>query len=451
MKYKSLFIYILILLAGSTALASVDVGEMQLMRQGDEVVLKIHAGESFQYAHEIAEAEDGRPFRIVIDIFPAVHNFAQKNFTDLPPSIISTIRTSQYSVNPTSTVRIVLDLKSAAVYRIEKQNNWIHVYIPDDKSEVFPAWSTKKTFKTANKETKPDQLSVASKEQPKGQLPVEEPPKGDAKTSLSSAINQQRLPELTYFKPESSSILDRERIEPELVSEPLEEKSSAGESRPEKAATDLKKDDKTADTGKIDDNKEPAKSKNVEPVTKPDNQEKLKKVKKSATAEHAGTTSVEEKPAATKKAESPQEKTETVSEDKAKKSTARFRRQPTFSNKLKGTIVAEFPKRMVIKYTPGNSRDPFASLLDLEAAQNNKPTSRKIPDVETSRLVGVLESAGGQNRALLEDRDGYGYILKPGDKVKKGYVSKIYSDKALFQLFEYGWSRTVALRLNDGQ
>ncbi len=424
MKYKMIFIYILVLLAGSSALAAVNVDEMQLYRQGGEVVLKIHAGESFQYSHEIAEAQDGRPFRVVIDIFPAVHDFGRKNFKDLPPSIVTSIRTSQYSVNPTSIVRIVMDLKTAVVYRIEKQNDWILVYIPDDSGTAFPTWSSRNEIKTA----KPEKQSRAG-----------ETEKADQTVSISSAIKQQAPPELTYLKPESSSILDRERVDPDLVSKPLEEKSSTDRSKTEKTTTSLKATDK----GKSEKEMEPAKTKKAEPVSKPDNQEKLKEVEKSATAEHAGTASAKEKPEFTEE--------KGLSEDEDKKSTARFRRQPAFSNKLKGTIVAEFPTRMVIKYTPGSSRDPFASLLDLEAAKNNKPTSRKIPDVETSRLVGVLESAGNQNRALLEDRDGYGYILKPGDKVKKGYVSKIYSDKALFQLFEYGWSRTVALRLNDGQ
>ena len=108
--------------------------------------------------------------------------------------------------------------------------------------------------------------------------------------------------------------------------------------------------------------------------------------------------------------------------------------------------MAEFPQRMVIEYAPGEFRDPFETLID-DTRQSNGPRENRIPDVETSRLVGVLESNNGDNRALLEDLDGYGYILKAGDKVKKGYVDKIDADKAFFQLFEYGWSRTIALFL----
>jgi hypothetical protein len=134
--------------------------------------------------------------------------------------------------------------------------------------------------------------------------------------------------------------------------------------------------------------------------------------------------------------------------EKTAKPTSRFRRAPSMPAKLKGTIVAKFPTRMVIKYKPGISRDPFATLID-DTRQNDGPMQRKTPDVETLRLVGVLESTGGKNRALLEDIDGYGYILKQGDKVKKGYVSRIDANKAYFQLFEYGWNRTVALELGE--
>jgi len=100
-----------------------------------------------------------------------------------------------------------------------------------------------------------------------------------------------------------------------------------------------------------------------------------------------------------------------------------------------------------MKYRPGTGRDPFKNLLT-DAKGNNSPIQKKIPDVETAKLVGILESSDGKKRALLEDHDGYGYILKSGDKVKKGYVGKIYSDKAYFKLFEYGWSRTVALYMS---
>jgi hypothetical protein len=133
---------------------------------------------------------------------------------------------------------------------------------------------------------------------------------------------------------------------------------------------------------------------------------------------------------------------------KDKKSTSRFRRSPTVSRKIKGTMVAEFPKRLVVKYKTKHYRDPFATLIN-QGQLSSSPIEQKIPNVEGLRLVGILESEGGKNRALLEDANGYGYILKSGDRVKKGYVLRIESDRVYFQIFEYGWSRTLALHIEE--
>jgi len=125
-------------------------------------------------------------------------------------------------------------------------------------------------------------------------------------------------------------------------------------------------------------------------------------------------------------------------------STARFRRDPIKSKKIKGTMVAEFPSRLVIKYEGKSYRDPFETLINESKVMHN-PTETRVPNVEGLKLVGILESFDQGNRALFEDKDSYGYILKAGDKVQKGYVLRVDVDRVYFQIFEYGWSRTVAL------
>lgn len=125
--------------------------------------------------------------------------------------------------------------------------------------------------------------------------------------------------------------------------------------------------------------------------------------------------------------------------------TSRFRRNAN-SPKMRRTMVAEFPKRLVIKYKARGRRDPFASLLD-ETRTYNSPIEQRIPNVEGTKLVGIIEAENGSNRALLEDKEGYGYILKSGDKVRNGYVLRVENDKVYFQIFEYGWSRTIALSI----
>ncbi|MEW5993445.1 MAG: hypothetical protein AB1744_03520 [Candidatus Zixiibacteriota bacterium] len=142
--------------------------------------------------------------------------------------------------------------------------------------------------------------------------------------------------------------------------------------------------------------------------------------------------------------------TDTVREKKEsdkKLPTSRFRRSPTRPTKIKGTLVAEFPKRLVIKYRQSGQRDPFESLIS-ESRTYNSPIEGRIPNVEVIKLVGVLESESGFNVALFEDKDGYGYILREGDKVQNGYVLRVEAEKVYFQIFEYGWSRTMALNLD---
>ncbi len=114
--------------------------------------------------------------------------------------------------------------------------------------------------------------------------------------------------------------------------------------------------------------------------------------------------------------------------------------------KLKGAQVAEFPKRLTIKYKTHGTRDPFGTLL-AESSNRNDGMMNELPNVEALTMVGILRDTNGKTRGLFEDIDGRGYILSKGDKVRNGTVLKVTKHKAYFQIFEYGWSRTVALSL----
>ncbi len=120
-----------------------------------------------------------------------------------------------------------------------------------------------------------------------------------------------------------------------------------------------------------------------------------------------------------------------------------YRENPDRPTRTSGTLADRFPKRKVIEYQSWGRRDPFAQLVDKSFSGYE---SGEIPNVENLRLVGVLRSNEGSS-ALLEDFEGYGYILKDGDPVLNGYVVQIGDDKIIFQIKEYGWSRTIALRL----
>ncbi|PWB68200.1 hypothetical protein C3F09_12115 [candidate division GN15 bacterium] len=134
----------------------------------------------------------------------------------------------------------------------------------------------------------------------------------------------------------------------------------------------------------------------------------------------------------------------------ANKSTSRFRRSAAADAKIKGTMVAEFPQRLVVKYESLGNRDPFATLID-DSRTFNTPIENRVPNIDGLRLVGIIESDRGasDNRALFEDKNGYSYILSSGDKVQRGYVLRVEDDRVYFQIFEYGWSRTVALAIEN--
>ncbi len=108
-----------------------------------------------------------------------------------------------------------------------------------------------------------------------------------------------------------------------------------------------------------------------------------------------------------------------------------------------GIPIEVMHERKVANYEPGIDRDPFKSLVGQGSA---KVGTGKLPAVENLTLVGILEEDGG-NQALFEDAEGNGYILRVSDPVRNGHLVSVQSDKAIFQITEYGWTRTVALNL----
>jgi hypothetical protein len=109
-----------------------------------------------------------------------------------------------------------------------------------------------------------------------------------------------------------------------------------------------------------------------------------------------------------------------------------------------GTELEVVFQRKVVYYHGEDRRDPFAPLTGRISTDFGK---LPLPMFESLKLVGVLKDEEG-NRALLEDEKGYGYILKNGDKIKNGYVVSVEDNKVIFQIEEYGWSRTIALELS---
>jgi len=134
--------------------------------------------------------------------------------------------------------------------------------------------------------------------------------------------------------------------------------------------------------------------------------------------------------------------------EEAPKKPSKYRQSAAKRAGLKQTQVVQFPQRMVTKYKSGNQRDPFRTLVDESHPSKGSINNRKVPNVETLYLVGILQADNGKSSALLEDLDGIGYILKPGDRVKNGYVAQIDNQNIYFQINEYGWSRTIVKHMD---
>jgi hypothetical protein len=110
--------------------------------------------------------------------------------------------------------------------------------------------------------------------------------------------------------------------------------------------------------------------------------------------------------------------------------------------KASGVEIESYPKRKLVNYKTSGFRDPFEPLVGGPGGQLGKG----LPALENLALVGILTNEDG-NRALLEDAEGNGYIMLPKDRVKNGYLVSVSDSKAIFQITEYGWTRTVALEL----
>ena len=107
-----------------------------------------------------------------------------------------------------------------------------------------------------------------------------------------------------------------------------------------------------------------------------------------------------------------------------------------------GMQVETTPKRKIVEYASMGMKDPFTPLVGAGSGRIREG----LPSLENLKLVGILEDLE-MHRALLEDAEGNGYMLKPNDKIKGGYLVTVTDSKAIFQVTEYGWTRTVALEL----
>jgi len=505
MKRFAVIFIIGLLLTGGQLMAA-EVTNVELSYQEGAVVARIDVQGQIRFTHETEVPKNGRPDRVIIDILSATHELGGKEFLELPRCVIQSIRSSQFAVTPEKIVRVVFDLQKSPVYKVDVKDNAIFIYFTDQEARSFARWSTSQVH-PADEQTKAPAVAAAPKSaEPK---PVASTPTAAQKNKaiesdrMASLKSGSKAPKATPVA-KSSPAPAREKAEPagfnQLLAKtepapvtenkkPVAEKPAPVQKAPVKASSgaDSKVDAKSepAPTAKPEvtpkkssDDKagkelvpssvpKSASSKNLAsvesstPKAKPTVAKKVetstpapskkapvtvaKKTEKAPEPGKSAHKPVKKAKSATKPAEKSSPTVAQKSEPVKKTATSRFRRSA--SNKIKGTLVAEFPKRLVVKYKSSHYRDPFKTLIDAARTQNI-PVEQRIANVEGLKLVGIIESDGGSNRALFEDKEGYGYMLKSGDKVRNGYVLRVETDRVYFQIFEYGWSRTVALKMD---
>jgi hypothetical protein len=458
-KTYTAIILALTLVAGAATMtaASTAVTQIDLSRDGSFTVLTIHGSGPLRYAHQSVEATEGKPFRVVVDCLAARHNLPWYNFTNLPPSVVTAIRTSQYSVTPEEVVRVVLDLANESVYRVEAAGDNIKVYVSDPKTAPFATW----TSGTAKTPPSPEHEPVAAKtspEKPKPTVATAKPttatetptkkPTVVAKTTPTDNENANKATpsQVAKMTPPDNKSAETPRAEEPAVKKTVPAQELAYDSiERAKAFAKIQTAPKKTPVPSVAE-----KPKNDEAQPEPSHKTAKETSPTPVNQEPSSvkpTTTTKSEPVAPSSAAQDKDTELADADDSAKKEKvdlSRYRRASAKEAEIKASKVVEFPKRMVIKYTKTNPRDPFEALVALDDNQKQHAVDlNKAPNAEALSLVGILQSVVGKNAALLQNRDGIGYIMRTGDRVQNGYVAQIRENAVYFQINEYGWSRTL--------
>ena len=94
-------------------------------------------------------------------------------------------------------------------------------------------------------------------------------------------------------------------------------------------------------------------------------------------------------------------------------------------------------------YQSYGKADPFAVLV---AGDFEKDTASELVDMNSAQLVGVMWGPDDKF-ALVEDGEGFGYILRVGDRVRNGRVVSIRKDSLTARVTLYGITNKVVLKL----
>jgi hypothetical protein len=368
-----------------------------ISQNGDSVVVTISTTSECVYNVFLTES---KPERIVVDLTGVVNNLPQKQFSRLPLHTIKSVRTSQYKSLPDPQARVVLDILRPIDFRNYRNGNNIIIKLPAIKDEVkFSRWETSAS---GGQYAQADQV-VSEQVRPEPLKKVEKSEPIEVAKTQPQQVEQTEIKQVELPKPIQVDKVETQQVE------------KAKPTQVEQVETGQAQETKPAQVEKV----EPQKVEKPEP--KP--------------AEKAEQTDPVYLPAVDKQ----QAQADEAADDKDPINPTQI--ALSGATTPQGIPVDTAPQRKAVEYTAGGDRDPFMPLIG-----TGKGKGGGLPSLENLKLVGVLEDVN-INRALLEDAEGNGYILKPNDRIQSGYLVTVTESKAIFQISEYGWTRTVALEL----
>ena len=116
---KKFTLILVVILLGVAPVYATQVNTISLTHKANTTIATIHVDGQVRVTHQTEVPKDGRGHRVIVDLLAANHNLGTNLFDQLPNCQIESIRSSQFAVTPEAITRVVFDLKSQPLYRIE--------------------------------------------------------------------------------------------------------------------------------------------------------------------------------------------------------------------------------------------------------------------------------------------------------------------------------------------
>lgn len=129
--------------------------------------------------------------------------------------------------------------------------------------------------------------------------------------------------------------------------------------------------------------------------------------------------------------------------EKAKSDVAAEATAPALSPSQEARVKINQIRRNEFFYQSYGKSDPFRTLVsgDFEGIGGGE-----LVDLSSARLVGVIWGEADRF-GLVEDGEGFGYILRVGDRVRDGRVVSIRKSALTAKITLYGITSSVVLKL----